>query len=50
MNDRIKEIERLRAEIAHLKAMLEESEKMITALRCDRNYYREELARKGGNN
>ncbi len=50
MNDWIKEIERLRAENEHLKKMLEESEKLVTVLRYDRNFYRDELAMKGGSN
>ena len=40
----------LRAENEHLKRMLAESEKMVTALRYDRNFWKDELARKGGNN
>jgi len=35
-------------EVGHLKNKLEEADKMIIALRYDRNFYRDELA-KGGN-
>jgi len=40
----------LKAEVQHLKIMLEESDKLVVALRRDRDYYRNELALKGGNN
>lgn len=50
MNDWGKEVERLRAEVQHLKAMLKEEDNLIAALVRDRNFYRDELARKGGMN
>lgn len=40
---------RLRAQterLAHSELMLEECNKLVTALRYDRNYYRDELARR----
>jgi hypothetical protein len=39
-----------RAKITHLETMLEEAEKTIIALVRDRDFYRDELSRKGGNN
>ena len=57
MNDWIRKYEDLRednrilkAEVRHLGAMLIEAEKLIVALRQDRDFYRDELARKGGSN
>jgi FtsZ-binding cell division protein ZapB len=54
MNDWIREFEDLRednrvlkAEVRHLRAMMEEAEKTIVALRQDRDFYRDELARRG---
>jgi len=52
MNDWIRKYEDLRednrilkAEVRHLKSMLEEADKLVVALRQDRDFYRDELAR-----
>ena len=50
MNEWIKESEKLKAENERLKSTLEESDRLIASLLYERNFYRDELARRGGNN